>query len=54
MRNLARLYRIAGDKSKAIDTARKAVKALKSEKRFSAADMDAYEDRLWQYKNMKL
>ena len=52
--NMARLYRIAGDKSKAIDTARKAVKALKCEKRFSAADMDAYEDRLWQYKNMKL
>jgi thiol-disulfide isomerase/thioredoxin len=52
--NMARLYRIANDKSKAIDAAQKAVKALKSEKRFSKADLAAYESRLRQYKNLKL
>ncbi len=52
--NMARLYRLANDKSKAVDAARKAVEALKSEEHFSGADLDSYEDRLRQYKNMKL
>jgi tetratricopeptide (TPR) repeat protein len=51
---MARLYRLANDKSKAIDDSRKAVETLKNEKRFTKADMDAYETLLRQYKNMKL
>ena len=49
---MATWYSRANDKSKAIDAQQKAIEALKARKSFSATDLEAFESRLQQYKNM--
>jgi len=50
--NMAEMYWYAKNKSKAIETMQKGIETLKNRKVVSKRDVDAFEARLQQYKNM--
>jgi len=51
-KNMADMYWRAKNKLKAIGAMQKAIEGLKSQKDFSAPDLEAFEFQLQQYKNM--